>query len=133
MESDTTNFDSLHSSHLMISDWSGAAAEYAFGLERPVLFVNVPRKVNNPQWESLGIDPLEAAYREHVGTILDPSDLVSAPSKVAALCADPAAFAERIRDYRDRYVYNVGTSDRTAAEVISAIAADPVDGLVHPR
>lgn len=133
MESDTTNFGSLHSSHLMISDWSGAAAEYAFGLERPVLFVDVPRKVNNPRWESIGIDPLEASYREHVGAIIDPADLARAASKVASLCADSAAFAERIRDYRDRYVYNVGSSDRAAAELISAIAADPVDGLVHPR
>jgi hypothetical protein len=133
LEADTTNFESLHASHLMISDWSGAAIEYAFGLERPVLFVDVPRKVNNPQWESIGIDPLEATYRADVGAILDPDALSEAPKMVAALCSDPDAFAAKIRDYRNRHVYNIGSSDRRAAEAICAIAAAPVEGLVHSR
>ena len=33
----------------MVSDWSGVAMEFAFGLERPVLFIDVPRKTNNPE------------------------------------------------------------------------------------
>lgn len=133
LEKDTTNFDSLHSSHLMISDWSGAAVEYAFGLERPVLFVDVPRKVNNPHWESIGIEPLEATYREDVGSILDPDALNEAPARVAGLCADPGSFTTRIHDCRNRYVYNIGSSDRRAAQVINAIAVDPVEGCAHSR
>ncbi|HCP00536.1 MAG: CDP-glycerol--glycerophosphate glycerophosphotransferase [Alphaproteobacteria bacterium] len=133
MESDTTNFESLHASHLMISDWSGAALEYAFGLERPVLFVDVPRKINNPHWKGIGLDPLEAIYRESVGAILDPSSLKLAPAKVARLCAVSNGFVERIRDYRKRHVYNIGTGDYCAAETISAIAANPVEGLIHSR
>mgnify|MGYP003326545469 CR=1 FL=1 len=39
--------ESLHRSDLMISDWSGAALDYALGLNKPVLFIDVPRKVNN--------------------------------------------------------------------------------------
>jgi len=61
---------SLHDSDLMISDWSGAALDYAFGLNKPVLFVDVPRKINNPDYQELGIEPFEAEMREKVGKIL---------------------------------------------------------------
>jgi len=46
--------DTVHSSDIMISDWPGAALEYAFGLERPALFVEVSKKVNNPDYENIG-------------------------------------------------------------------------------
>ena len=37
LEEDITSFDSFLQSNIMISDWSGAALEFAFTLERPVL------------------------------------------------------------------------------------------------
>ena len=36
-DGDTATFDSYFKSDIMVSDWSGAALEFAFGLERPVL------------------------------------------------------------------------------------------------
>ena len=69
-EANVAGQDSLHESDLMISDWSGAALEYAFGLNKPVLFVDVPRKVNNLDYEELGIEPFEAEMREKIGIIM---------------------------------------------------------------
>ena len=39
--------DSLYKADLMITDWSGVALDYAFGLNRSVLFIDLPRKINN--------------------------------------------------------------------------------------
>lgn len=44
----------VHTSDIMISDRPGSALEYAFGLEPPALFVDVPKKVNNPDYEKIG-------------------------------------------------------------------------------
>ena len=63
--------DSLHDSDIMISDWSGAALDYAFGLNKPVLFVDVPRKINNPDYKEINIEPFESKIREKIGTIID--------------------------------------------------------------
>lgn len=60
---------SLHESDIMISDWSGAALDYAFGLNKPVVFVDVPRKANNPDYEELSIEPFEVYIREKIGPI----------------------------------------------------------------
>lgn len=35
---------SFHNSKCMISDWSGISIEYVFTLERPVIFIDVPKK-----------------------------------------------------------------------------------------
>jgi len=59
--------DSLHDSDIMISDWSGAALDYAFGLNKPVLFIDVPRKINNLDYEELGIEPFECFVRDDIG------------------------------------------------------------------
>jgi hypothetical protein len=64
MEEDMASSDSFFESDVMISDWSGVALEYAFCTERPVLFVDVPRKVNNPEYEQIAREPIEIGIRE---------------------------------------------------------------------
>lgn len=72
-ESSVDGQDSLHSSDLMISDWSGAALDYAYGLGKPVIFVDVPRKVNNPKYEEIPIEPFEVSVRNSIGVVSEPS------------------------------------------------------------
>jgi YidC/Oxa1 family membrane protein insertase len=115
--------DSLHRSDLMVSDWSGAALEYAFGLERPVLFVDVARKVNNPEYEKLAIEPFEAAVREQIGRVVAVNAIDQAPALAAEVLQDPGAFGAQIRQARADNVFNVGTSGTVAADVIEAKAA----------
>lgn len=113
---------SLHRSDVMVSDWSGAALEYAFGLERPVLFVDVPRKVNNADWAELGIEPFEASIRADIGRIVDAGDLARAPAVIAELMGDRAGFVDAIRSARTTNIAHVGTSGGVAAELIAAKA-----------
>jgi len=70
-EANVVGQDSLHDSDIMISDWSGAALDYAFGLNKPVLFVDVARKVNNPDYEEIAIKPFESYIRTKIGHILE--------------------------------------------------------------
>jgi CDP-glycerol glycerophosphotransferase (TagB/SpsB family) len=70
-EANIAGQESLHESDIMISDWSGAALDYAFGLNKPVWFVDVPRKVNNVDYEELNMEPFEVMIREKIGNILD--------------------------------------------------------------
>ena len=67
--------DSLHTSDVMICDWSGAALDYAFGLLKPVIFIDVPRKVNNPEYTEIDVEPFEVFIRNEVGCVVDPSEL----------------------------------------------------------
>ena len=124
LELDIRSAQSLQESDVMISDWSGAALEFALGLERPVLFIDTPRKINNKDYLRLGCEPLEVLLRTEVGVVLSPHNLTDAPQHIAALCDRREQFVEQIRQARSRWIYNVGSSGRVGANaVLDAVAS----------
>jgi len=105
------DYGSLMTADAMISDWSGAALEFAFGLGRPVIFFDTPRKVNNRDYEKLGIEPVEVAIRSELGVVLPPSRLDTLPELVRKLTKSArGSLAARVRDLRGRYVHNLGNA-----------------------
>ena len=121
----TASQGSVGASDLMISDWSGAALEYAFGLERPVLYIDVPRKVNNPEYERIPCVPIEVKLRPEIEAIVQPDRLEEVPERVEELCGNPAAWREKIRELRSRWVYNVGASGKVGAAYIAQASETP--------
>lgn len=131
LDQDMRSRSSLLTSDVMISDWSGAALEYAFGLNKPVLFLDVPRKVNNPAWEQLGIEPMEAAVRTQIGRVHPADALATLPDALAALCQDPERSRAAIAAARDRHMHHQEGSATVAAAAIQAIRDEhipPVHG-----
>ncbi len=122
LEENIASQDSLQRADLMVSDWSGAALEFAFGTERPVLFIDVPRKVNNPSYGELGIEPFEATVREQIGRVVAPDQPQRIAAAVAELTGERAAWVDSIRAAREANIFNVGASGAVAAELIAAKA-----------
>jgi len=119
---DMASQGTVHASDLMISDWSGAALEYAFGLERPVLYVDVPRKVNNPEYETIAPEPIEVKLRHEIGVVVPPDQMGEVPRWVEELCRNASIWRERIRELRAQWVYNVRNSGAVGASYIAKIA-----------
>jgi len=132
LETDVSSEESLHSSAIMISDWSGAALEYAFGRGRPVLFIDVPRKVLNPNYGELSSIPIEVSLRGEIGTVLPVDALDQVPAEIERLCADLPGNRERLLNIRDKWVYNVGSSGIAGARYI-AESADRVHDSFKAR
>jgi YidC/Oxa1 family membrane protein insertase len=120
-ESTITSESSFYEAALMISDWSGAAFEYAFGTERPVLFVEVEPKVRNPDWRSLGIVPFEERTRSEVGQLLSPADAHGAGEAAAGLVGRSSEWADRIRAARGREVFNFGRTAAVGAALVDSL------------
>ena len=114
--------DSLFDSHVMITDWSGAGIEYGLGLEKPVLYIDVPPKSRNDTWTELGIEPFESSIRKRIGALLAPDELAIAPDVIRQLVADPEAFRTQVQQLREECVFNLGDSGRAAADAVAAIA-----------
>lgn len=113
--------EALVKAHVMVSDWSGAAMEFAFGLGKPVLFVDVPRKVNNPDYTRLKAVPLEVSYRAEVGAIIDPDNLDALPAALDRLLQDWHGAKDRIVQRRNELFFNLGSSARRGAEILAQI------------
>lgn len=114
--------DSLFNSDLLICDWSSTSIEYALGLQKPVLYIDVPRRVRNPKYEELGIEPMEVSIRHEVGQVLSPSELSKAPAVIDSLLSNPAQFREQIQQLRNRIIFNFGNSVEAGANHIATIA-----------
>jgi len=124
LSTDLKSQGTVRSSDIMISDWSGAALEFAFGLCRPVLFVDVPRKINNPEYQKIGIEPIEAGVRSQIGEVVSPDRLSEIPAAVDRLCEKAGDWQDVIRELRNRSIYNIGSSAKVSADYISQVAAD---------
>jgi hypothetical protein len=122
LEVDVSSEGSLHQSDLMIGDWSGAALDYAFGMEKPVLFIDVARKVNNASYGDIELQPYEVGIREQIGAVISPQDIGALlPGKVAELLRHMSG--QRIRAIRERDVFNVGCSGDAGAQALQSIVA----------
>jgi hypothetical protein len=113
---------SLLESELLISDWSAMAIEYALGLGKPVLFVDVPPRVRNPKYSELGLEPMEMSIRRELGTVLPLDRLANAPAYVAELLRGAAEFRERMAPLREERTFNFGRSVEVGAREIARIA-----------
>ena len=103
----------------MISDWSGAALEYSFGLNKPVIFLDLPKKINNPRYKEINVVPLEASVREDIGVIVSIENLTSSLiSTLSYTEVDPS-----------KYVFNIGKSDFYGVQYI----LDMVDNLCNKK
>ncbi len=114
--------DSILRSDILVSDWSAMAMEYAMGLEKPVLFIDVPRRIRNPNWKELGIEPVEASIRRQVGEILSPESLDQAPAAIERLLASPGRFRDEVRELRAQKVFRLGHSIPDGAAEIKRLA-----------
>ena len=118
LETGVIKFDSLNNSLCMISDWSGISLEYAFTFERPVIFIDVPKKVLNPNWSDIALEPIETSIRDKIGHIVSPNNLEEILDLIRILDKNTQNIGELIKDIREKTVYNIGESAKIGAQYI---------------
>ena len=118
LETGVIKFDSLNNSLCMISDWSGISLEYAFTFERPVIFIDVPKKVLNPNWSDIALEPIETSIRDKIGHIVSPNNLEEILELIRILDKNTQNIGELIKDIREKTVYNIGESAKIGAQYI---------------
>ena len=115
LELDIRNSNSFFLSDCMISDWSGVAIEYAFALEKPVLYVDIPKKINNHDYNDLEIIPLEEKIRSQIGAIISPLELSNLSSEIENLCLNIEQNRKKIQTVKEETVFNLGKSEKYGA------------------
>lgn len=124
LETSVATDDSLLQADVLICDCSGVALEYAFGTERPVLFLDVPYKIQNQRFEEIGIEPLELSLRPEIGVLVSPENLDTIPQVITSLMADSRAYKKRIAKLRKECVYTFGHSSEIGANYIITLTMD---------
>ena len=114
--SNTTVFDA----DLLITDWSDIAWEFCFTTKKPVLFIDTPMKVMNPDWEKIEEKPMNIVCREEVGRVLGLDGLDRAAETAEALLNAREEYRAAITACLERSVYHLGESAEVEAKYIIA-------------
>ena len=99
-------FDRLPSADILITDRSGIAFEFAFGMRKPVLFIDTAYKQMNPDWKELGIEPIENSLRSVLGVTISPDELEKLPQKINEIITLQPRFANTINELSQKLFYN---------------------------
>ena len=114
----------FHSSICMISDWSGISFEYAFTFERPVIFIDVPKKILNPNFHDISLEPIEISYRDKIGFVVSPHELKTIPDLIYKSKNNNLSIIESIKKIRSRTIYNLGESAIIGAQYIQKLTTE---------
>ena len=118
MEDDFSKPSTMDQADVLVTDWSGIAYEYAFKTKRPVVFVNTPMKVINPEWKKIGITPTDISFRDEVGVSISLDDISSAGQAVADMLANPDKFSAKIDALLKSQFFNPGHAGEVAGKYI---------------
>ena len=118
IQTDFSSNSTVFEADLMFTDWSGIAYEYAYTTQKPVLFINTPMKVMNPEYQKIDTVPLNILLREEVGCSLNLDELGQISDKVQELLDHRDDYYEKIGNFVQEYVYNHGTSAEVGAKYI---------------
>lgn len=118
IQTDFTSNSTVFEADLMITDWSGIAYEYAYTTCKPVLFIDTPMKVMNPEYQKIDTVPINIWMREVIGAVVKPEEMDKVPSVVQNLLDHSEEYREKIDQFVQEYVYNLGTSGEVGARYI---------------
>jgi CDP-glycerol glycerophosphotransferase (TagB/SpsB family) len=119
VDTQRTPADAMAKAHVLLSDISGIAHEFAFIHERPVVIVDRRMAAGGLEGELLGGDSeLKERCAEFIVPVL-PSEMPNIADHLSRALA--AHSRRRLAEVRSELVYNFGTASAVAADQLSGI------------
>lgn len=127
IQTDFSSNSDVFNADLLITDWSGISYEYAYATRKPVLHINTPMKIMNPEYQTIDTVPINILVREEIGCSVDTDKLNTLREKVNDLINRSDEYYEKIGKFIDEYVYNLGKSGEVGARYIYSAVEEKVN------
>lgn len=75
IQTDFSSTDTVYSADLLVTDWSNVGFEFALSTLKPVLYINTPMKIMNPEYDKIDVVPFDIRIRGQLGGELELSQL----------------------------------------------------------
>ena len=128
IQTDFSSNDTVFNADLLITDWSSICYDYAFTTKKPVLFINTPTKIMNPNYKDIKVEPINIWCRGTIGKEVDLNDLDTIDKTVDSMLKSSKEYKKKIDDITKEYVYNLGTSGEKGALYIIKCIQEKVSG-----
>ncbi len=116
IENDLNLTNSILTSDLMISDWSGAAIEFAFLKKKPVIFIETIQKTRNFEWDLLELPTIEKELRKKIGFVLKKNDINKIKDVINQVTLN--SNNKNIEVLMSKTIFNVNKSAKIASDEI---------------
>ena len=111
--------EKLNDSLCMISDWSGISFEYSLVFERQVIFIDVPKKTQNPNFNDISLEPIEISFRKKLGSVISPENIDQIPEIIKN--KKEIDQNKKTKSLGSELVFNIGESAKIGANFIQEI------------
>ena len=118
IQTDFSSNKTVFDADLMITDWSAIAYEYAYTTLRPVLFIDTPMKVMNPEYTKIDTEPINIWMRRVIGAVVRPDAMEELPEAVNDLLKRSGEYRRIIEEFVEEYVYHHGTAGEVGARYL---------------
>ena len=118
IQTDFSSNSTVFNAALLITDWSGIAYEYAFTTKKPVIFIDTPMKIMNPEYKEIDIEPFNIWARNEIGQVVKLDELKDISRTVDKMIDNQQEYSDEIEKMMQNYVYNIGRASEIGGQYI---------------
>ena len=118
IQTDFSSNSPVMESDLLITDWSDISWEFAFVTKRPVLFIDTPMKIMNPEYDLIATKPINITLRNVIGKTVKPEAVAEADKIVNELLENSEAYKKAIEQAYREHVFNIGRSSELCGRYV---------------
>lgn len=106
---------------IMITDYSGVAFDFSFAFLKPLIFINLPPKINNEAYKLFKIKPIEHILRKKLGMIIEKNEIQNLHIKIQKLQNNKNLYIKSIKKLKSEMIFNIGKSDEYGAKYLISL------------
>ena len=118
IQTDFSSNDTVYNASLLITDWSGIAYEYAFTTKKPVISIETPMKIMNPEYKKIKVEPFNIFARSKIGEVVKLDELNKIDNIIDKVLKNKFNYQKEIDKLLKESVYNIGNSSEVGANYI---------------
>lgn len=112
IQTDFTSNNPVLEADVLITDWSDIAFEFAYTTKRPVLFIDTPMKIMNPDYDKIKQQPVNISLRNVLGKSIKPEELDKANDIIKDFLNNKSLYHEQIDAALHEHIFNIGNSKK---------------------
>ena len=118
VQTDFSSNNPVLEADVLITDWSGISWEYAFTTLKPILFINTPMKVMNPEYKRIDVVPLNIMLRDKLGKNLNLDELYKVGETIEYLINHKEEYHKQINELAHEFIYNLDGASKIGGQYI---------------
>ena len=118
IQTDFSSNNTIFIADILITDWSSIGYEYAYTTKKPVIFIDTPMKIMNPNYKDIDVEPINIWSRDIIGKSLRTDQLNDINKVITDFLNNGDKYEKKINEMLHDSIYNLGNSAEKGANYI---------------